>query len=127
MLAGENLHDSLTALAASMVGSGMSQPASIAQLERLMQASSAPHDARWHDRLSEIPRLVRSGAEKFGRSQNQENGTAQISVFPLIPFEKILLDSKRCNYLVKGLLPDRGLVVIWGPPKCYTATKTIFA
>jgi AAA domain len=38
--------------------------------------------------------------------------------FPLISFENIAFDTERGGYLVKGLLPDSGLAVIWGPPKC---------
>jgi RecA-family ATPase len=37
--------------------------------------------------------------------------------FKLIPFAKILV-SKTSAYLVKGLIPRTGLVVIWGPAKC---------
>ena len=37
----------------------------------------------------------------------------------LTAFEDIKLDTERRGYLVKGLLPDSGLGVIWGPPKCY--------
>jgi AAA domain len=39
-------------------------------------------------------------------------------VFALQAFENIHLDTGRRNYLVKGLLPNSGLAVIWGPPKC---------
>ena len=39
--------------------------------------------------------------------------------FQLVAFKDIRLDTERRNYLIKGLLPDRGLVVMWGPPKCY--------
>ncbi len=37
--------------------------------------------------------------------------------FDLIPFDKVTL-STTPNYAVKGLLPRRGLAVVWGPPKC---------
>jgi hypothetical protein len=37
--------------------------------------------------------------------------------FKLVPFDKIRLATSR-PYLVKGLLPREGLVVVWGPPKC---------
>ena len=38
--------------------------------------------------------------------------------FPLQAFENIRLQAERHNYLVKGLLANTGLAVIWGPPKC---------
>lgn len=37
--------------------------------------------------------------------------------FPLVPFGDIKLGTDR-HYLVKGLIPREGLVVVWGPPKC---------
>jgi len=45
--------------------------------------------------------------------------------FPVLAFRDIRLDLKRRNYLVKGLLPRSGLVVIWGPPKCYKSFWTM--
>jgi hypothetical protein len=42
---------------------------------------------------------------------------AQEPVFPLIAFADIKLDTEARNYLVKGLLPSGGMVVVWGPPK----------
>jgi AAA domain-containing protein len=37
--------------------------------------------------------------------------------FRLIPFDKMTVGSDLV-YLVKGIIPRRGLVVVWGPPKC---------
>jgi hypothetical protein len=37
--------------------------------------------------------------------------------FRLIPFDKLTVGSELV-YLVKGIIPRRGLVVVWGPPKC---------
>jgi hypothetical protein len=37
--------------------------------------------------------------------------------FPLIPFDQIKAPSGS-NYLVKGLIPAEGFVLVWGPPKC---------
>jgi RecA-family ATPase len=39
------------------------------------------------------------------------------SRFALVPFAKIKI-STGASYLVKGLIPHAGLVVIWGQPKC---------
>ena len=38
--------------------------------------------------------------------------------YPLQAFANISLDTGQRNYLVKGLLANSGLAVIWGPPKC---------
>jgi hypothetical protein len=35
----------------------------------------------------------------------------------LVPFDAVTLDTTG-SYIVKGLVPDAGLSVIWGPPKC---------
>ena len=37
--------------------------------------------------------------------------------FALVPFDQIEI-SAGASYLVKGLIPRAGLVVVWGPPKC---------
>ena len=37
--------------------------------------------------------------------------------FPLVKFADVLM-STTAVYLVKGLIPRTGIVVIWGPPKC---------
>jgi len=38
--------------------------------------------------------------------------------FPLRAFENVRIQTEGRNYLVKGLLANTGLAVIWGPPKC---------
>ena len=45
-------------------------------------------------------------------------GKNALVAFPLRAFENIRLDTERRGYLVKGLIPSNGLVVVWGPPKC---------
>jgi hypothetical protein len=37
--------------------------------------------------------------------------------FTLTPFSAVTLDTSPL-YLVKGLIPRKGLIVVWGPPKC---------
>jgi hypothetical protein len=49
--------------------------------------------------------------------QPPENSDAQPK-FTLIPFEQ-LRATKHTSYLVKGLIPRRALIVVWGPPKCF--------
>jgi AAA domain-containing protein len=45
------------------------------------------------------------------------NGGNKQPRFTLLPFEAITL-STAPNYLVKGVIPRVGIVVVWGPPKC---------
>jgi hypothetical protein len=61
--------------------------------------------------------------EFFDKIRNQAddapskaNGPAQHQ-FQLVRFNDIRLDSSR-PYLVSGLIPREGLILIWGPPKC---------
>ena len=61
--AGRQLHDSLRDLAAKLIASGMSGGAAVNHLRALMDGSTAPHDSRWNERYSEIPRLVESAEE----------------------------------------------------------------
>jgi hypothetical protein len=48
---------------------------------------------------------------------NKSNGGAADLHFKLKRFDEISA-STSLNYLIKGLLPSEGLIVIWGPPKC---------
>ena len=63
--AGIELHDSLRDLAAKIVKSGSNNGAVVNQLRGLMDASTAPHDARWQERRADIPRLVNGAAAKY--------------------------------------------------------------
>jgi hypothetical protein len=47
----------------------------------------------------------------------REKGRSLVA-FPLRAFGDIRLDSEQRHYLVKGLIANSGLAVIWGPPKC---------
>src|SRR5262245_58944472 len=49
--------------------------------------------------------------------QNGRGTAAGKQRFTLIPFNDITVGSDRA-YLVKGIIPYGGLVVVWGPPKC---------
>src|SRR5262249_20878294 len=64
-----------------------------------------------------VGRLRQEIERVYGKlDQAQRNVT---KIFPLTAFKDIKLDLKRRHYLVKGLIPRTGIVVIWGPPKCY--------
>jgi AAA domain len=58
-------------------------------------------------------------SEHFSRSESPKtNGQGQYDQrFTLKPFDEIKLSTVP-NYLIKGIIPRTGLVVIWGPPKC---------
>jgi hypothetical protein len=138
ILAGRELHDSITILAAKMITAGTNSGAVINQLRALMDASTAAKDDRWHARVSEIPSAVDSAVAKYGRqtsarSSPEPEPEAEAEPepkeeppeepphprqrFQLKPFSTITM-STAPNYLVKGILPRTGLAVIWGEPKC---------
>ena len=66
--AGQALHDSLCALAAKVIASDMQPGAAVNYLRGLMDAATCPHDERWEDRRADIPRLVNSATEKYGKA-----------------------------------------------------------
>jgi hypothetical protein len=43
----------------------------------------------------------------------------ELVAYPLQAFADIQLDLTQRPYLVKGVIPNAGLTVVWGPPKCY--------
>jgi hypothetical protein len=59
------LHDSLRDLAAKMAKAGTHPGAIVNQLRAMMEASVAPRDDRFNERMGEIPRLVDSASEKL--------------------------------------------------------------
>jgi hypothetical protein len=113
ILAGESLHDSITALAASMVGSGMSETAAIEQLRSLMTASTTPKDARWRERYDEIPRAARSAKEKFESAGGDSSG-ATLGAWDVgdepgpIPPRQWLLGNQFCCGFISSIVAAGG-------------------
>jgi hypothetical protein len=105
---GGNLHDSVRDLTADLITAGMSAGAVVNLVRDLMNKSQAPRDERWQERYSDIPRAVAGWVAK--RSQTNSSG------FRLIPFRDLRPTTAR-NYLIKGIIPRTGIVVIWGAPK----------
>jgi hypothetical protein len=54
---------------------------------------------------------------KAGASSGASSSTPSNVHFVLTAFKDVKLDTAG-QYLVKGLLPRKGVVVVWGPPKC---------
>jgi hypothetical protein len=54
--------------------------------------------------------------------QNSESSRAESPKRPQYRFNLIRFDQikrrQTSTYLIKGLIPRNGLVVVWGPPKC---------
>lgn len=84
-------------------------------LARLMAEAPGPETARDYARAI---RLRADQEDKPGRSElDYEPEPPRPSRFKLTAFDHVLTSS-RVRYLVQGLLPRTGTVVIWGPPKC---------
>jgi hypothetical protein len=62
---GRELHDSLCALAAKLIASGMAAAAVVNFLRAQIDSATCPHDERWRERRNEIPSLVDSAEAKF--------------------------------------------------------------
>jgi hypothetical protein len=124
---GRELHDSICALAAKLLAAGMNDAAAVNVIRGAMQSSTTPHDDRWRARYDDIPRAVSSAREKYGGDdagisqgpeglrENPRNG--KVPRFRLVPFREIKISTAPA-YLVKDIIPRRGLVIAWGPPKC---------
>jgi AAA domain/Bifunctional DNA primase/polymerase, N-terminal len=69
IMEGRELHDSICAVAAKLVASGMHDGAAVNLIRGWLASSSAPRDGRWRERFNEVPRAVASAREKFGGKQ----------------------------------------------------------
>jgi hypothetical protein len=63
--------------------------------------------------------ILDSRAELAKMQARKGNGGGQHSTqaFKLVPFDQ-LQPGQQSGYLIKGVIPRVGIVVIWGPPKC---------
>jgi len=58
------------------------------------------------------------GETESERRAREANGTGKKPIrFNLTAFEQIKIDTEPA-YIVKGIIPRGGVVVVWGPPKC---------
>jgi hypothetical protein len=64
---GEYFHEPLRSLSARFAANRMSEPDIVSSLQAYMASSSEKGTARWQERYDEIPRLVESAVEKFGK------------------------------------------------------------
>jgi hypothetical protein len=77
-----------------------------------------PGDPEWFRKIAGTD--LSDSTEGDGAGVAPLNGVSSISRghrFPLVRFADIKRDRRR-RYLVKGLIPREGLIVVWGPPKC---------
>lgn len=112
---GENLHDSVNQIAASLVATGMPGGAVVNTLRGLMDASLALKDERWLARYQDIPRSVTTAQEKFGNPTIVFiPRTNVVDGLPLVFAENITADSVKLDQLVEDTLTQGGLSVMYG-------------
>jgi AAA domain len=123
ILRGENLHDSLNIMAASLVASGTKGGAVVNILRALMTASQAARDDRWKSRYDDIPRSVSTAQEKF-RLEPPMIPAIDPETGELIqperkrlftPVGKLLKELKSVNWLVRNYLEMDALSMVYGP------------
>jgi hypothetical protein len=78
IIAGRDLHLSITRLATKYVRSGMSAGAAVNQLRGLMEISQAKHQRpdEWQSRYDDIPRAVESGEDFLIEQKKKKQATA---------------------------------------------------
>jgi biotin operon repressor len=121
VIRGENLHDSLNMIAASMVASGAKGGAVVNMLRGLMDASLAPKDDRWLARYNDIPRSVSTAQEKFRPTPIQQ--AIDPSTGEILPPDKplfvsvhdLLTDIKPVQWLITSYLETDALSMTFGP------------
>jgi hypothetical protein len=111
--AGHELHENIAKMAAKLVTTGMGDGAAVNLIRGALNNSAVPRDDRFRDRYDDIPRAVRTARGKYQTTDSQPPERR----FKLVPFNTLTVGSD-IVYLVKGLIPRTGLVVVWGPPKC---------
>lgn len=120
IIRGENLHDSINMVAASMVASGAKGGAVVNLLRGLMDASLAPKDDRWLARYNDISRSVSTAQEKFRvppppQVIDAETGEI-IQEKPLFTsVHELLQDIKPIDWLVEGYIENDALGMLYGP------------
>jgi hypothetical protein len=107
ILEGAELHDSICAVAAKLVASGMADGAAVNLIRGWMECCRAPRDERWRERFDDVPRAVGSARKKFER-ETGEAGQPEAPVGQLIKSSAEFVEGfVPPDYLVDGLLQRR--------------------
>jgi hypothetical protein len=119
ILAGRNLHLSVTRLAAKYIAAGMSAGAAVNQLRALMERSAAraerPSD--WQTRYADIPRLVSSAREKYAADTPAEQPTQASRPLRAEAKELRMMTFNPITFMLAGLIPSEGVTLICSKPK----------
>lgn len=116
IVAGKELHASLTPLSMKMLRAGMMDAAAVRLLRGILDASSAARDARWRARWNDIPRAVSSARQKLEEKAEETISTLHWHGDPDVQAER--------RWLIENLLPETGAAVLagqFGVYKSFTA------
>ena len=84
--------------------------AAIDRLKSLMDASTAPRNARWRERYDDIPRAVRSAREKFGKCREQGAGGIRL----IRSSAEFVANFEPPEYVVDGVVQRRYVYSVTG-------------
>jgi hypothetical protein len=77
------------------------------------------HGGDFSKAAKELSKLQKTAKSNEDSAEPRPDGApAKKPRIKLIPFNQIKLDTTYRRYLIKGVIPNTGLVVVWGPPKC---------
>lgn len=116
IVTGEEYHDSINRVAASMAASGAHPGAVTNLLRAIMSAAQAPRDGRWEDRYRDIPRAVETGSRKFQVEPLAAPGEPETKPELLIRAGTLLNDMKPVQWLIQNWVEREALGVMFGPP-----------
>jgi AAA domain len=121
VLRGENLHDGINQIAASLVATAMPGGAVVNLLRALMEASHAAKDERWQARYQDIPRSVSTAQAKFSRPivhpdevADEAGDEEAASKLPLVFAEDVDMSGIKLDQLVEDTITQGGLSVMYG-------------
>ena len=113
---GSKLHDSICRLSAKLITGGLNERAASNLLHGMMDASTAPHDARWRTRYRRIAHDVATAAKKFNQEQQPESLT--------LHWQSEESSNVARDWLIADLLPLTGTGLLagqWGVYKTFVA------
>lgn len=116
IVTGEDYHDSINRVAASMLASGARPGAVVNLLRGLMSAAQAPRDDRWQQRYEDIPRSVETGAVKYLIEPIAQPGEPVEKPALLMRADAMLERIRPIRWVVRDMLEGEAMSMLFGPP-----------
>ncbi len=113
VIRGDNLHDSLNQIAASLVATGMPGGAVVNMLRGLMESSHAAKDERWLSRYQDIPRSVSTAEEKFAKPAIALHAQ-EAETLPVLSPSQLEQAASSITWAIKHVLPADSVGMMFG-------------